>query len=663
MKPGLAALASLLLAGCGGGSGGGVGDTSGAVGPATPAGCDGSCVSPASRLGTAEVGAVIARAVAEAQARGAAATIAVVDRSGNVLGVFRMNGAASAVRVGTGSAAGVSVSGGLEGVDIVPDTLAAIAKAVTGAYLSSEGNAFSTRSASQIVQDHFNPGERFAPGGPLFGVQFSQLPCGDLVLRWAGGAPGAGPRRSPLGLAADPGGFPLYLGGTPVGGVGVIADGVYALDPVTTDRDHDLDELVALAASFGLAAPADRRADRITVEGKTLRFSDARFDELRADPAAAPAFAAIDGSAGDLVAVPGYADAQLRAGLAFATPASGIRADALDFPGQDAFVLVDDADLERFRPAAGSDGPDALTATEVQAILSAALDVAARARAQIRRPLGSSARVTISLVDSNGAILGIVRSRDAPVFGIDVSLQKARSAAFLSAPAAAAALSAVPDAVYLDGGLNVLRNAPVAPYVGAYRAFLGLPAGLADGGVALSARAIGNLARPYYPDGFDDRDHGPFSLPRGEWSPFSTGLQLDLVYNGLIQHVGFVLGAAPDPGANCTGITGFNAGFASSAPIPALANGLQIFPGGLPIYRGEVLVGGIGVSGDGIDQDDMIAFLGLDAAAASLGSGLGNATAMIRADTYAPFGARLRYVNCPQSPFNDSTEQAACNGR
>ena len=40
-------------------------------------------------------------------------------------------------------------------------------------------------------------------------------------------------------------------------------------------------------------------------------------------------------------------------------------------------------------------------------------------------------------------------------------------------------------------------------------------------------------------------------------------------------------------------------------------NGVQIFPGGVPIYRGATLVGAIGVSGDGVDQDDMIAFLGV----------------------------------------------------
>ena len=102
------------------------------------------------------------------------------------------------------------------------DDQAAIAKAVTGAYLSSEGNAFSTRTASQIVQENFNPGEQNQPSGPLFGVQFSQLACSDFTSAFNGIGPGPGPQRSPLGLSADPGGFPLYKAGVPVGGVGVL---------------------------------------------------------------------------------------------------------------------------------------------------------------------------------------------------------------------------------------------------------------------------------------------------------------------------------------------------------------------------------------------------------------------------------------------------------
>ncbi len=651
-------LASLLLVlgACGGGSRPAVEG----VDPSTPsAGCTGSCADTPTSLSAADVEAVIAQSVSEAQALGVSATIAVVDRVGNVLGVFRMNGASTSVTV---QSPGGGIDGGLEGVNIVPDTLAAIAKAVTAAYLSTEGNAFSTRTASQIVQDHFNPGDNLQPAGPLFGVQFSQLPCSDLANRFNGAAPSAGPQRSPLGLAADPGGLPLYKGGTPVGGVGVISDARYSLDADIRDVDSDDDELIAVAATSGLAAPAERRATRIAVDGRSLRFSDATADDLASDPANAASFASINGSAGNLVAVPGYTNAAISAGTAFGQPASGVRPDALDFPGRDAFVLVDGANVERYRPMAGTDGAAALTAAEVRTILDEGLALANRMRAQIRQPSGSQARVSISIVDSNGVILGIARTRDAPVFGVDVSLQKARTAAFFSSAAAAAALGGVPDATYLDGGLSVLRREPLSQYVPAVRAFLGAPTALADGAVAFSDRAGGNLSRPYYPDGIAGNPAGPFSKPAGEWSPFSTGLQLDLVYNAIIQHVGFVAGLVPDVPQNCTGVDGFDNGFIASGVIGQLANGTQIFPGSVPIYRGAQLVGAVGVSGDGIDQDDMIAFLSVHEAGLQLG-GIGNAAPAMRADTLAPQGTRLRYVNCPVAPYIDSSEQRVCDGK
>src|SRR5512139_3302735 len=284
----------LVLAGCGGGSGG----SDAGVDIAPP--CSGSCASGGTSLTVADVERVLAQGIAEARARSSSATIAVVDRAGNVLAVYRMGAAAgrrvsiASTRDGTGRAV---VQAGLEGIQLPTaaapvnlDDMAAIAKALTGAYLSSEGNAFSTRTASQIVQEHFNPLEAGQPGGPLFGVQFSQLACSDVTRAFDGVGPSAGPQRSPLGLSADPGGFPLYKDGTVVGGVGVMADGRYGLDANIADRDADLDELIAYAATFGFAAPVDRRADRITADGRTLRFSDVDFADLIARPENAPAF-------------------------------------------------------------------------------------------------------------------------------------------------------------------------------------------------------------------------------------------------------------------------------------------------------------------------------------------------------------------------------------
>ena len=650
------ALALITLFGCSGGSRSEVAG----VDPATPnSGCTGLCADTATSLSIADVETVVAQSVAEAQARGVNATIAVVDRVGNVLGIFRMTGASTSIMV---ASPGIAVDGGLEGINIIPDSLAAIAKAITAAYLSTEGNAFSTRTASQIIQDHFNPLDNQQPAGPLFGVQFSQLPCSDLMSRFSGGMADAGPHRSPLGLSADAGGLPLYKAGTPVGGVGIISDALYSLDADISDNDVDDDELIALAAATGLAAPAERRANRIAVDGRLLRFSDGDSSDLLSDPSTAPSFASINNISGTLIAVPGYAGASIRSGLPFSHPASGIRPDTLDFPGLDAFVLVDVVNAERYRPIAGTDGANALTAVEVQAILAEALALANRSRAQIRRPPSTPARVSISIVDSNGVILGIVRSRDAPVFGIDVSLQKARTAAFFSSSAAAAALQGVPAATYLDGGLVVLRKEPLAQYVTAAQDFLGLPTALTDGAVAFSDRAGGNLSRPFFPDGVTGNPSGPFSKPPGEWSPFSTGLQLDLVYNAIIQHVGFVLALAPDVPMNCTGVDGFDNGFASAGVIAQLANGTQIFPGSVPIYRGSQLIGAIGVSGDGVDQDDMIAFLGLHEAGVTLG-GFGNADTQMRADTLTPQGIRLRYINCPVTPFIDNDDQSVCEGK
>ncbi len=117
--------------------------------------------------------------------------------------------------------------------------------------------------------------------------------------------------------------------------------------------------------------------------------------------------------------------------------------------------------------------------------------------------------MTISVVDTLGTPLGIVRSPDAPIFGTDVSLQKARTAAFFSHPQAGAELSAN-------------ASADVAQFVPATRSFLNNPAAL-TGTIAFPDRANGNLSRPYFPDGEVDVRMVRCRAPSRSSTPFRLG--------------------------------------------------------------------------------------------------------------------------------------------
>ena len=333
---------TFFLASCGGGGGGGstvAAEQSAASNtvstPADPVTCGDNCF-----LAATDVETIISQAVAEASARNLPSTIAVVDRVGNVLGVFAMTGAPGTVTITSTNDIGSPITGGLDGIsNVIPSTMAAISKAITGAYLSTQENAFTTRTASQIIQENFNPGEGNVPSGPLFGVQFSQLACSDFSQRDQGGASSVGPHRAPLGLSADPGGLPLYIDGVAVGGVGVVADGIYGLDKIITNFDTDFDELIATSATRGYAAPLDIRADQITIVGKTARFSDSFVDELLSSLSdAQPIADTIAASDGNYVSVIGYYNSasQTKAGTTFGQPNSGVRpADATVFVDSD----------------------------------------------------------------------------------------------------------------------------------------------------------------------------------------------------------------------------------------------------------------------------------------------------------------------------------------
>lgn len=544
----------------------GIGHTGG--GPADDAGAQptpGSPFAPPPAQATAgdassvEVQQLLAQAVSAAAALNRPVTVAVVDREANVLGVFKMTGAPASTVIRGGGTSGR----GLEGLS-VPSTLAAISKAGTAALFSTTGNAFTTRTASFIIQEHIPPGVDNRPGGPLYGVQYSSLPCSDIKK------PGL-----PLGLSADAGSMPIYRNGVAIGGIGIEGDGLYTLDKDPTDFDQPFEEVIAVAAVRGFETPQQIRGDNILADGVRLPF----VNVADAPAPATIAFGSLPGAIDPLFPV---RPAQTSAFTPVVVGGISGEADTRFFP----FI---------------SSPASALSSADVNTIISHAAQQANITRAAIRQPLGSSARVSIAVVDTDGRVLGLFRTTDAPVFGFDVSVQKARGAMFFSKSNAGASLRAAGFGSYVD------RAAAD---------------GLAlNGSIAHTTRSIGFLHRPLFPDGINNTPPGPFSTGFPEWSIFNVGLQLDLIQANLLA----TLGGGNVP---CTG-------------IPELANGTQVFAGSVPLYKNGVLVGAIGISGDGIDQDDIIAAAGAQGYSPPVA---------IRADQITVRGVRLPFVKFPRSP-------------
>jgi uncharacterized protein GlcG (DUF336 family) len=430
--------------------------------------------------------------------------ICVADRDGHILGLLRIGPALA--------------DPALEQLR----TIKAIDEAITAAFFESTQDAFSTRTARFIIQDHFPYPVPNTPGGPLYGVEFSSQPTSDVFGKTA------------FAISGDPGGVPLFIDGVPVGGIGVSGDGVdrrarkdvfIASDPDATAQsfdgteERDFDEAVALAGAQGFMAPANIRADKIFVGGLRLPF----LRDTAAHANAPQSFADLT-SSGDATLIP------------FTNPFSGnVMADGALHDGSRQFPLTtfDGFAGELRDPVTDGDPVDAagtkLTAADVHTIIDAALHQASITRAAIRQPIGVGAVVHICIVDADGNRIGSFRMNDGTNFSYDVAVQKARTAAFFSSDTA-----------------------------------------------AFSTRAIGFLSQAFFPPGIGHTGPGPL-----------FHIQNDL------------------SGLNADTLTPTTPKFAG-----VLKNGITIFPGGFPLYKDGKLVGAIGVSGDGVDQDDIISYSG-----------------------------------------------------
>jgi uncharacterized protein GlcG (DUF336 family) len=126
-------------------------------------------------------------------------------------------------------------------------------------------------------------------------------------------------------------------------------------------------------------------------------------------------------------------------------------------------------------------------------------------------------------------------------------------------------------------------------------------------GKAVTNRTISFGAQPLFPPGINGTSPGPF-----------FNLYTMDVMNPCTQ--GFQGGAANDK-----------------------KSGIVFFPGSAGLYKNGVLVGGLGVSGDGVDQDDFVT---------SAGTTGFEAPTAIRADQVFIEGVRLPYFKFPRNPTN-----------
>lgn len=499
-------------------------------------------------MSASQVTSVLIQAISRARMIEPKAVIAVVDTEGYVLCVWSVDGASDANAV-----------------------LDAITKAGSAAFLSSDQNAFTSRTAGFIVQQHFPPGIRNRPNGPLVGVNFSNLAFTDVnrfknpnsgyvanFTSGINGAPIAGP--APLtGLAGSPGGVPLYSGGKLIGGVGVAGQtrapagsAFSALADIQTQSSqrYDPDEDVALAGQVGFQPTASIFGSNVLIDGIRVPYTigSTRLGTLQ------PL-----GTVGSFVPPYGLVSSPV---VAYPTGSFGGQVCEIRSP-----IIADPL-------ASLISGQPRLSASEVTDILSKASARAKITRAGIRLPAGKAAQTFITVVNCPGtagqapAILGTLRTPGATVFSWDVATQKARTAVFFS------------------------TNTQ-----------------------AFSSRTVGYLSQQFFPPGIANTAPGPFYQLQERFSLLPVGV--------------------PNP------LNGVSLASALAVPNPNLPNSMTIFPGGFPLYRNGVLIGAIGVSGDGIDQDDLIAAAGTVGFLPPDG---------IRADRQQYKGARLPYAKFPRNP-------------
>jgi uncharacterized protein GlcG (DUF336 family) len=249
-----------------------------------------------------------------------------------------------------------------------------------------------------------------------------------------------------------------------------------------------------------------------------------------------------------------------------------------------------------------------LTAADVIKMVDQSLNQAKNTRAAIRVPVGVPARMQVGVTDIGGNVIGLFRTNDATMFSEDIVIQKGRTVTSFSNPNDPNGFGK-----RLRDALHISESAPLA----------------------VTSRTIEFLAQPFYPPGITGSSPGPFFCndfaktimppPNPPYNPAKKPAP-QLLF--CLQQQLFFLHPAP----------------ACEPSIGTNGDGITLFPGSTPLYKAGVLVGGLGLSGDGVDQDDFITNSG--------GAGYLPPNG-IRATTIQFRGAFLPFFKFPRHPDLD----------
>lgn len=526
-----------------------------------------------------DVRAVVAQAVQNSLVDSPNRVVAVVDREGFVLAVWDVNG-------GT--------------LPSATDVARAVSAAGAAAFLSSNQHAFTTRTAGFIIQQNFPPAVANRPNGPLVGVNFSSMAFSDTNKYKAPSPPPGNSFPAPpvpgmndigsatpadffrsvpftaLALSGNPGGVPLFKNGLLVGGVGVVGYADEAISEFDTSFKATVNERIALSGQAGFRPAPAFAGSNVLIDGIRLAYLVNTGSDATVANPAAYLANPANGQAVMLADIDGIP----------ASPDDG----AVDYspkPSPAPVVYPNPYGLTGTGAVPG-ELRSAVRADPIPGLIAGASRLTAAEVGNILRLAAQRSTITRAGIRlPRGQIarmwISVVNNPNSPgVEPVVLGTYRTPDATVFSWDVA---IQKARTALFFSRGLE--RGTP--------RAF--------------SCRAVGFLSQSMYPPGIVGTSAGPLQTLQPLLSVKDFG--------------GLIGPQVPLDPINLN--------------VP---NGITIFPGGFPLYRNGVLIGAIGVSGDGIEQDDIVGAAGTRDFLPPAGS---------RADDMVYERARLPYAKFPRA--------------